>query len=120
MEDIITWEDLPFFIEEVRTRARSMLRKEWKEDPIHTTAHVLTALRRQRRTDQDWCDVTWEDRKYFFGAMYKAMERALIDHSRRREAQKRAPIKKGVTGDIKSHSFIIAFTINILSFSTQR
>jgi len=29
-------------------------------------------------------------------------------------------IRTGVTGDIKSHSFIIAFNINMLSFSTQR
>lgn len=99
MEDIVTWEDLPFLIAEVRTMARSMLKKEWNDEPLQTTALVLTALRRQRRADQDWGDVTWENRKFFFGAVYTAMKRSLIDHGRQRQAQKRTLIRNEVRLD---------------------
>jgi len=57
------------------------------------TALVLTGLRRQKRADQAWHEVTWESRERFLGAMYRAMDRALKDHGRHRLAKKRAAQK---------------------------
>ncbi|MBI3911533.1 MAG: RNA polymerase subunit sigma [Armatimonadetes bacterium] len=90
MEELITWDELEPFMAEVRVMARDLLRQEWQAESLQTTALVLTALRRLRRAEQDWSEVTWQNRHYFFGAVYTAMGRALIDHGRRRMAKKRA------------------------------
>lgn len=90
MEALITWDELEPFMAEVRVMARDLLRQEWQAESLQTTALVLTALRRLRRADQDWSEVTWQNRHYFFGAVYTAMGWALIDHGRRRMAKKRA------------------------------
>lgn len=89
-EASITWEDLPQFMDEVRYLAHTLLARHGHGESLHTTALVVTALRRQRLASQDWDDVTWKNRRYFFGAVYKAMGRALKDHARRRAAVKRA------------------------------
>ena len=47
MEEVITWEDLPRFMAEIRVLARDLLRREWHAESLQTTALVLTALRRQ-------------------------------------------------------------------------
>ena len=90
MEEPISWDDLYPFMDEVKAMARGLLSKEHNAGSLQTTALVLTALRRQRLADQDWEQVTWENRSYFLGAMYRAMRRALVDHARQRAAQKRA------------------------------
>lgn len=92
MEERITWEDLALepFMAELRAMARALLGWEGQAESLQPTALVLTALRRLRRAEQDWSEVTWQNRHYFFGAMYTAMKRALIDHGRKRMAQKRA------------------------------
>ncbi len=90
MDDPISWEDLYPFMDEVKTMARGLLSREHDADSLQTTALVLTALRRQRFVDQEWDSVTWNNRRHFYGAMYRAMQRALLDHARKRNAQKRA------------------------------
>ena len=92
MEDCLSWDELFPFMEEVKTMARGLLRREHQAS-LQTTALVLTALRRQRLADQDWSHVTWQDRRYFFGAMYRAMERALLDHARTRARRRDLPIR---------------------------
>jgi RNA polymerase sigma factor (TIGR02999 family) len=92
MEDRLSWDELFPFMEEVRAMARGLLRREHQAS-LQTTALVLTALRRQRLADQDWSHVTWQDRRYFFGAMYRAMERALLDHARTRARRRDLPIR---------------------------
>lgn len=87
-DDPIGWDDLSGLFEECRAMAHALLLRE-QGASIQSTALVLTALRRQRRTDQDWQEVRWANRKYFFGAIYKAMRRALIDQARHRKSQKR-------------------------------
>lgn len=87
-EDPIVWDDLSGLFEECRAMAHGLLLRE-QGASIQSTALVLTALRRQRRTDQNWQEVQWANRKYFFGAIYKAMRRALIDQARHRNSQKR-------------------------------
>jgi RNA polymerase sigma factor (TIGR02999 family) len=89
MEDSLSWEDVYPLMEEVKAMARGLLRQERHAESVQTTALVLTALRRQRHADQAWVTVTWQNRDYFFGAMYQAMRRALIDHGRRRATRKR-------------------------------
>jgi len=93
MDDGFTWDDLYPFMEEVKAMARSLLWKKHQAEALQTTALVLTALRRQRLADQDWQSVTWANRQYFFGAMYRAMERALLDHARARARRRELPVR---------------------------
>jgi RNA polymerase sigma factor (TIGR02999 family) len=90
MEETLSWDEVPRFMEEVRWMARDLLRRERHAESLQTTALVLTALRRQKRADQDWSEVTWQNRQHFFAAVYRAMGRALIDHARKRIVQERA------------------------------
>jgi RNA polymerase sigma-70 factor (ECF subfamily) len=89
MDERLSWDDVTSLMEEVKAMARGLLRQEHRVESFQTTALVLTALRRQRHPDQDWQTVTWQNRSYFFGAMYQAMRRALLDHGRKLAAHKR-------------------------------
>lgn len=89
MEERITWEDVYPLMDEVKAMARGLLRRESHAESIQTTGLVLSALRRLRPADQDWSQVTWPNRRYFFGATYRAIRRALIDHARSRATDKR-------------------------------
>jgi RNA polymerase sigma factor (TIGR02999 family) len=93
MEDPIRWEDLYPFMDEVKAMARALLRREHHAEALQTTALVLTAMRRQRLAEQGWSSVTWPNRRYFFGALYRAMERALIDHARARIRGRKNPVR---------------------------
>lgn len=90
MTDPVSWDDLYLLMDEVKSMARGLLSKEYNAESLQTTALVLTALRRQRHVDQDWSAVTWHNRQHFFGAMYRTMQLALIDHARKRMAYKRS------------------------------
>jgi DNA-directed RNA polymerase specialized sigma24 family protein len=92
MEDCLSWDELYPLLEEVKALARGLLRHE-RHASLQTTALVLTALRRQRLADQDWQTVTWANRQYFFGALYRAMERALLDHARARARRREVPVR---------------------------
>jgi DNA-directed RNA polymerase specialized sigma24 family protein len=76
-------------MDEVKAMAQRFLNREAKAQSLQATALVLTALRRQKLNDQDWSEVSWQDRERFLAAMYRAMDRALKDHGRRRAAKKR-------------------------------
>lgn len=89
MEPVVTWSDVHYLMSDVRVIARRLLRFEAHAQSLQTTGLVLTALRRQKLSDQDWGEVTWQNRERFLAAMYGAMDRALKDHGRRRMAQKR-------------------------------
>ncbi len=91
MEDGLSWDDVSLLLDEVKAMARGLLRHE-RQGSLQTTALVLSALRRQRLADQDWQSVTWANRQYFFGAMYRAMERALRDHARLRARRREVPV----------------------------
>jgi hypothetical protein len=94
MDEPITWDQLQGLMAELRAMARALLALERSAQSLHQpTALVLTALRRlvpggTGRNDINWDQVTWPNRRYFFGAMHKAMERALKDHARKRIADK--------------------------------
>jgi DNA-directed RNA polymerase specialized sigma24 family protein len=89
MEPVLTWLDVRDLMTDVRAVARRLLRFEVHAQSLQTTGLVLTGLRRQRLANQDWNEVTWQNREHFLAAMYGAMDRALKDHGRRRMAQKR-------------------------------
>jgi DNA-directed RNA polymerase specialized sigma24 family protein len=91
MDAYISWDDVPSLLDDVKALARGLLRRE-RQASLQTTALVLTALRRQRHADQDWQTVTWANRRYFFGALYRAMERALLDHARTRARRREIPV----------------------------
>ena len=89
MERTLTWSDVRHLMAEARSLARRLLRFEAHAQSLPVTALVLTGLRRQKLADQEWTDVTWDGREHFLSAMYRAMDRALKDHGRRRRAKKR-------------------------------
>jgi RNA polymerase sigma factor (sigma-70 family) len=83
------WHDVAALLGETRALARRLLRKEAHAQSMPTMALVLSGLRRQKLSDQRWDNVSWHDREHFLAAMYRAMDRALKDHGRRRRANKR-------------------------------
>lgn len=98
MERTLTWGDVHGLMDEARVIARRLLRQEAQARSLCASELVLSGLRRQKLADQDWNQVTWQSREHFFSAMYRAMERALKDHGRRRGARKRK-IQQRVTLD---------------------
>lgn len=93
MERTLTWGDVHGLMDEARVIARRLLRQEAQARSL-----CASELRRQKLADQDWNQVTWQSREHFFSAMYRAMERALKDHGRRRGARIRK-IQQRVTLD---------------------
>lgn len=97
------WDDVHLLLGEARAMARRLLRSEAHADSLPTMALVLTGLRRQKLADQQWHEVEWSDREHFLAAMYRAMERALTDHARRRNALKRAALRQAINiGELTS------------------
>jgi DNA-directed RNA polymerase specialized sigma24 family protein len=90
MEPSLSYDDLWQFQAEMKAMAHALLRLEPQAVSLHTTALLVTALKRLRRVDHDWRTVTWPNRAYFFGALRHAMRRALIDHGRARHTRARA------------------------------
>jgi hypothetical protein len=95
MDEPITWDQLHALMGELRTMAQALLRLERNAGSLQQpTALVLSAIRRQvnsgiNRSEVNWNEITWPNRRYLFRAMYKAMGRALRDHARRRNKQRR-------------------------------
>lgn len=76
---------LPLVYQELRTLARSYLRRERKEHTLQATALVHELFIRfaaERGMD-------WQDRSHFFGVAARAMRQILVAHARRRDASKR-------------------------------
>jgi DNA-directed RNA polymerase specialized sigma24 family protein len=92
MEERLRWNDVVLLLDEVKALARGVLRRE-RDASLQTTALVLSALRRQRYADQDWSQVSWPNRQYFFGALYRAMARVVLDHARSRARRREIPVR---------------------------
>jgi DNA-directed RNA polymerase specialized sigma24 family protein len=86
----IRWEDVPQVLEEVKSIARRLLSMEISHS-LRPTGLVLTALRRQRRGNETWEEVRWQDREHFLRSMYVAMQHALVDHARVRMRRRVKP-----------------------------
>lgn len=85
---------------ELRVMAEGRLRAERQGHTLQPTALVNEVY---LRLDPD--KATWENRRHFFGAASRAMRRILVDHARRRLADKRGGGLARVTlADLEVHS----------------
>ena len=76
---------VPLLYERLRRIARGQIARNRRFDTLNTTALVHEAyleLERDRAVD-------WQDREHFFAICARAMRRIIVDHARRRSAQKR-------------------------------
>lgn len=87
------WNELiPVVYEELRSLAREHMAQERRDHTLEPTALVHEAFLRLVGADR----ATFQNRRHFFGAATRAMERILVDHSRRRSARKRGGGQPGV------------------------
>jgi len=70
---------------ELRRTAGAYMRGERQEHTLQPTALVNEAYLRLIKVQ----DVRWEDRGHFFGIAARAMRQILVDHARKRAADKR-------------------------------
>lgn len=75
----------PLVYEELRQQAARYLRRERPGHTLQTTALIHEAYLRLI----DAKDVQWQSRAHFFAIAANLMRRILVDHSRRRDAEKR-------------------------------
>jgi RNA polymerase sigma-70 factor, ECF subfamily len=76
----------PLVYKELRRLAASHLRKERKSHTLQPTALVHEAY--LRLVDQK--NPNWQNRSHFYGVASQLMRRILVDHARKRHANKRA------------------------------
>ena len=76
---------LPLVYGELRRLAASQMRRERSNHTLQPTALVHEAY--VKLVDQH---LAWKDRGHFFGVAARAMRQVLVDHARRRHAQKRS------------------------------
>jgi RNA polymerase sigma-70 factor (ECF subfamily) len=76
----------PLVYKELRRLAASHLRRERKSHTLQPTALVHEAY--LRLVDQR--NPNWQNRTHFFGVASQLMRRILVDHARKRQADKRA------------------------------
>lgn len=76
---------VPMVLQDLRRLARAHFAREAKAHTLQPTALISELFVRMlgRRTLQ------WENREQFFGAATEIMRRVLVDHARRRKAEKR-------------------------------
>lgn len=75
----------PLVYEELRQQAARYLRRERAGHTLQTTALINEAYLRLI----DAKDVRWQSRSHFFAIAANLMRRVLVDHARRRDAEKR-------------------------------
>jgi DNA-directed RNA polymerase specialized sigma24 family protein len=83
----LTWADVPRLLEELQDLARRLLTRWPGMESLQPTLLIDTALRRQRRSDQRWDEVTWENRAHFFGQVFRAMQQKLLEHRRHQQTR---------------------------------
>lgn len=76
---------MPLVYDELRRLARSQMRRERPSHTWQPTALVHEAFLRLG----DHPAVRWQDRRHFFAVVARTMRRLLVDHARRRDADKR-------------------------------
>jgi len=86
---------LPLVYEELRQLARAKMANELPNHTLQATALVHEAYLRLVGDE----DPAWANRAHFFGAAAEAMRRILIDHARRRLAQRHGGGKERVPLD---------------------
>jgi RNA polymerase sigma factor (TIGR02999 family) len=76
---------VPFVYDELKALAQRHLRHERDGHTLQPTALVHEAFLRLRGVES----IRMQNRAYFFGAAAQVMRRVLVDHARRRNAEKR-------------------------------
>jgi|SRR5690349_180503 len=76
---------MPIVYDELRRLAAGYLKAERQGHTLQPTALVHEAYLRLVRQDR----VEWQNRAHFFGIAARMMRRVLVDHARRRQAEKR-------------------------------
>jgi RNA polymerase sigma factor (TIGR02999 family) len=91
---------LPAVYDELRELARRRLRDEQAGHTLGTTALVHEAYLRLKPLDGG----QWRDRAQFFALASRVMRHVLVDHARRRTADKRGGRRASVTLDPEQHA----------------
>ncbi len=92
MDETITIDDIQQLMSDLRRLAVGLLAGDRGAHSVSPTALVLTGLRRYRVGNQGWSDISWNDRHHCLGSLHLMMRRALVDHARKKAAQKRPAI----------------------------
>src|SRR5215510_15762164 len=77
---------MPVVQDELRRLAGSYMRRERRDHTLQVTGLINEAY--LRLIEQK--DVSWKDRRHFFGIAAQCMRRVLVDYARHRHAEKRA------------------------------
>ena len=85
----------PLVYEELRKQAARYLQKERPNHSLQATALINEAFLRLI----DVKDVQWQNRAHFFAIAANLMRRILVDHARRRDAEKRGGSQMRLTLD---------------------
>jgi RNA polymerase sigma-70 factor, ECF subfamily len=107
-------EDLtPIVYKELRLLAASYLRKERQGHTLQPTALVNEAY--LRLVDQK--SPNWQNRSHFFGVAARLMRQILVDHARRKNADKRAgltmPLEEAVAFHRERPSELVALDLGL-------
>jgi RNA polymerase sigma-70 factor (ECF subfamily) len=86
---------MPVVYRELRRLAKSYLRRERAEHTLQPTALVNEAYLRLVKERGSH----WKNRSQFYGVAGRVMRRILVDHARKREAEKRRAFKESVQLD---------------------
>jgi len=89
---------------ELRKVARGALHKQRREHTLQTTALVNEAYLKLA----PHADASWQNRAHFFSIAARAMKQILIDHARKRTAQKRGGDRDRTTLTSKHLAFEVA------------
>jgi RNA polymerase sigma factor (TIGR02999 family) len=102
---------LPYVYDELRTLARSYLRRERLDHTVHTGTLVHEAFVRLVEGHQ----VSWEGRAHFFGIAARLMRQILVDHARARDASKRGAGKAAEPIDTALSIAVQAMDVSVLA-----
>jgi len=97
VEPRLGWDDVPALLGELHQMASRLLARWPGMQSLQPTLLMTTALRRQRRSDQSWDEVSWANRRQFFARASRAMTQKLIEYRRHQktrgyQAQRRVSI----------------------------
>jgi len=106
---------LPLVYEDLRRLARAYFAKENSDHTLQATALVHEAYIRL----VNWENVSWQNRAHFFAVAAEVMRRILIDHARKRNAQKRSGGQRIILDDAVSMPDKKEFDILLLEEALQ-
>jgi RNA polymerase sigma factor (TIGR02999 family) len=84
---------LPMVYDSLKKISRRQLRRRGSDVELRTTELVHETY--LKMAGQDWAD--WEDRAHFYAVAARAMRQVLVDHARRKGAEKRGGDRRRVT-----------------------